>query len=132
VCSPEGWWGLKKLLLETFAVQMTVLPYILWMSGSVSLLSLGANLMTVPLVPLIMGWGFGATLISYIHTGLGTMIAMPAQWLLSYIIGVAHQIAQYDWAVVTLPPFSGWIIIVLYTGYVVIFMRRDILSLLHI
>lgn len=132
IISPEGWWGIKKLFLETFAVQATVLPYIFWMSGQVSLLSLLANLLTVPLVPLIMGLGFMATVVSYVSPFLGMMVAVPVQMMLQYIIHTASYIATFDHYIVTVPPFSGWLVMLLYTGYVVIFMRRDIMSLLHI
>ncbi len=102
--------GLTDLVIETTAVQLFVLPYILWMSGQISLLTLVSNLLAVPLNSFIMGAGFIATLCGMIMYPIGQVIALPVSWALSYIIKVAHVVGSVHAAVFIIPPF-GWVIL---------------------
>lgn len=105
--------GMRDLATETLGVQIFVLPYILWMNGTVSLLLFLANLITVPIVPLVMGSGFIATLFGMIWHPLGAIIAVPAKLALSYIIFVAHKVAEVSALTFTIPPFGVlWMVLV--------------------
>lgn len=53
--NPDSYWAaVAQLIIETTSVQFFVLPYIMYMSGSFSVLSLVVNILIVPLVSLIM------------------------------------------------------------------------------
>lgn len=106
--------GIGSLIVETTAVQLFVLPYILWMSGQISFLILISNILVVPLTPVVMGGGFVATILGMISYPLGSFIAWPIQKLLSYTIWAAHTIGSVSQAVVTLPVFGGWMVIIVY------------------
>lgn len=119
-------WGIGTLALETFSVQLFVLPYILWMSGQISILILVSNILVVPLGPFIMGGGFVATILGLVHYPLGVPLAWIIEQGLSYSIWIAHLIGSVSQAVVTLPPFSGWWVIVVYVVFVVWMVLCDI------
>ncbi len=113
---------LKKLIIETTSVQIFVLPYILWMSGRVSLLLIVSNILTVPMVPIIMGTGFVVTIIGMIVYPLGAMLAAPIKFGLTYIIWIAHGVASIETATFIIPRFGVWVMIgvyVLIVGYLV-------------
>lgn len=105
---------LKKLFIETCSVYIAVLPYILWMSGEVSWLMFVANMMVVPLVPLMMIGGCVATLAAWISYPIGVVLAFPIQWGLSYMVMVARTISKADWGIMVIPPFGGWIVVMVY------------------
>ena len=113
--SPELF-GLRDLAIETIGVQIVVLPYLLWMSGRVSILLFFANFLTVPLTPVVMGLGFAATIISMIPfvSSIGWIISFPVKILLSYIINIAHIAASIHEATFLIPVFSGWWMIGIY------------------
>ena len=110
----ESEFFLKKLIIETCSVQVFVLPYILWMSGRISLLLLISNILTVPVVPFIMGVGFMVTVIGMILYPLGAMLAVPIKFALSYIIWIAHAVASVGMVTFIIPPFGVWVIVVVY------------------
>lgn len=111
------WLGLKNLIIETMAVQVFVMPYIFWMNGQFSILLLLSNILTVPLVSLVMGAGFSVVIIALVIYPLGYLIALPITWGLSYILFIAHVTASIDWAIFMIPPFPVWIMI---TGYLLL------------
>jgi competence protein ComEC len=105
---------LKKLFVETFSVQVFVMPYILWMSGRVSLLLLFSNIVTVPLVPIIMGVGFIVVVTSMVSCPLGAILVLPVKLGLSYIIFITHWVALVKVATFTIPPFGVWMVLLTY------------------
>jgi competence protein ComEC len=117
--------GFTDLIVETTAVQLFVLPYILWMSGQVSLLILVSNLLVVPFNSLIMGAGLIAVLVALFAYPLGVVIAMPVSWLLSYAISVSRVVASVHSAVFTIPPFGFAIPVLIYS------ITSVVLSLWH-
>ncbi len=105
------WYGLRDLISETLAVQLFVLPYIIYMSGRVSALTLFSNIVTVPIVPLIMGAGFAITMMGMIWYPLGFLLSPPITLALSYIIWVAHLVASVSFTTFTIPPIgAGWLV----------------------
>lgn len=121
------WGGMRDLLIETMSVQLFVLPYIIWMSGRVSLLILISNLITVPLTPLVMGAGFVVTIIGMIVNPLGMILAKPISWVMTYMLSVAHIVASIRATTFTLPPFGGWIVVSAYiiiTSLMAVFLKK--------
>ncbi|MDB4984800.1 MAG: internalization-related competence protein ComEC/Rec2, competence protein ComEC protein [Patescibacteria group bacterium] len=106
--------GMRDLLIETMSVQFFVLPYIIWMSGRVSVLTLVSNLITVPLTPLVMGTGFAVTIIGMIAGPLGAIFAKPVSWVMTYMLSVAHIVASMHFATFVIPPFGGWVMAGIY------------------
>lgn len=108
------WFGLRDLLVQTLSVQLFVLPYILWMSGRVSLLILLSNLLTVPLVPLATFFGGSVILVSFFIPSIAPIIAYPVVFLMQYMINVSRLVALSSPTTITFAPFNGWIIVVGY------------------
>ena len=121
------WGGMRDLLIETLSVQLFVLPYIIWMSGRVSLLILISNLITVPLTPLVMGAGFTVTLLGMIVNPIGVILAKPISWIMTYMLSVAHIVASIRATTFTLPPFGGWVMVGIYTimtSLIAVFLKK--------
>lgn len=88
-----------QVVLETVCAQITTLPLILFIFGNLSVLSVVANVLVVPLIPVAM-------LLTFVAGVLGPLIpfiAWPAIWLLGYICQLVNVMAQVSWASV---PFS--------------------------
>ncbi len=120
----------SNFIIETLSVQIFVLPYILWMNGRISLLLLLSNILTVPIVPIIMGGGFVVTMLGMVSYSLGAMIAVPVKLGLSYIILVAHKVAAVKSLTFVIPPFGVGIMLGAYAvliGYLVWSKKRSML-----
>ena len=78
---PE-FWNFKENLVATISAQLMVLPIILYNFGSFSFLSLPANVLILPVVPLTMSFGFIAGILGLIWSRLGEITGLLA-WLLA-------------------------------------------------
>ena len=76
---PE-FWNFKENFIATVSAQLMVLPVVLYNFGSFSLLSLPANVLILPAVPLTMFFGFLAGVFGLIWSRLGQIIGLIA-WL---------------------------------------------------
>lgn len=106
--------GLRELFAATVSTQLTVLPLLLWQSGTLSLVSLPANLLALVAIPPAMLASFVAALGGVLAGPLAVPLAAPAYILLSYVIGVAHAFASLPFSAVTLPAFGGWLLVPAY------------------
>lgn len=108
-----------SIIFETAAVQVMVLPYIVWMQGTFSLLLLLANVVTVPFIPIIMGLGAVSIIGSFTVPVVGSWSAEIAAQFLRSILFIADYGAHVPNTIVTFPMFSFWIVI---GGYGILIM----------
>lgn len=104
--------SLVQILVETTSAQIVTLPIIAWFMGEVSLVGLVTNILVLPLLPLAMALTF--------VSGVGTIIlplswaqviAVPARWLLDFIIDVAQWGATLPGASIEFRPTEQVMII---------------------
>ncbi|MFO7697164.1 MAG: DNA internalization-related competence protein ComEC/Rec2 [Anaerolineae bacterium] len=104
---------LGEVVLTTCAAQLFTLPIIWAHFGRVSLLALLANVLVLPLQPLILVPGAAVVFLSVPAPGLGRMLGY-ALWLpLRWTILVARWIGEIPWAAATLPPLppaGAWLL----------------------
>lgn len=85
---------LGQVVIETVCAQVVTTPLIMLIFGNFSVLSLVANVLIVPLIPVAM-------LLTFIAGALGAIVpylAWPAIWLLQYMCQLIHLLAQVGWA----------------------------------
>ena len=75
-------WNFKENFVATVSAQLMVLPVILYNFGNFSLLSLPANVLILPVVPLTMFFGFVSGILGLVWSRLGEIIGLAA-WLLA-------------------------------------------------
>lgn len=99
--------GLREIIASTLATQSTVLPLLLYQSGSLSLVALPANIFALLAVPPAMGLSGVAAIAGIVMGPVATIVGLPAYILLAYIIKVAQLFAALPFAAVTIPAFSA-------------------------
>ena len=119
---PEKW-SLRMTVATTLATQVTVLPLLVYSMGEVSLVSLPANILVLPIIPVTMLVGFMATLIAYVSSILALPFFYIAHFLLAWILGVSGVFGNLSFASVTVPSIPIWLIAIIYLA-IVIFVRR--------
>ncbi len=85
--------GLKGAFLTTLAATFSTLPLILFYFGRLSTISLIANILVLPLVPLAMLFGF-LSILPFVAPGF----ALLAQAILAYILWVTAKLAHLPFA----------------------------------
>ncbi|MDO8589771.1 MAG: ComEC/Rec2 family competence protein [bacterium] len=118
-----GKWGLRVAIATTLATQVTVLPFLIYSMGNVSLVSLPANIMILLIIPATMLAGFVATLVAYVSSVLALPFSYIAHLLLAWILGVSHYLGSFSFASIAVPPVPWWLVVLIYLA-IVIFIQR--------
>ncbi|HEY9583351.1 MAG TPA: ComEC/Rec2 family competence protein [Candidatus Paceibacterota bacterium] len=105
--------GLRGIVASTFATQIFISPYLLYMMGKLSIIGVIANIIVLPIIPLTM---FFVAL-----TGLSgfAIFGWISHILLSYELLVVRIFSHIPFASINLPKFSFWIVISFYACYFV-------------
>lgn len=92
---PAGWHQtvIGGVALESICASIMSEPFILYIFGQMSLISLPANMLVVTLVPLAMLLGFIAGLAGMFMSSVAGWFAWPAVLLLNYMLDIAHILA---------------------------------------
>lgn len=112
--------GLKKIFVETLSAQLMVLPLLIYLFGSVSLISPLANLAVLIVVPYAMGAGAIAGTLGFLSPVLAVVAGWGAWIILEYQLRAIGFFAKIPLASV---PVGAWAAAPLLALYVFIFWR---------
>ncbi len=104
----------RELVATTIAATITVLPILLYSTGILSLVSLPANILILPIIPLTMFFSFLVGMFGFISPVISLPFGAIADLLLSYIFSVIHFFASIPFASVTIKSFPLFITLILY------------------
>ncbi|MBC7836352.1 ComEC/Rec2 family competence protein [Acetobacteraceae bacterium] len=124
---PEKW-GLRSIAASTIAVQLFVLPALLYMTGILSVVSLPANILALPTISFTMLAGFLAGLAGFIHPFFALPFTIVADLLLRYIMAIAQTATALPFSSAVIPPFPLWIAAIVYvplTLFAIVRFRTD-------
>ncbi len=111
---PKTMFDIRGLTSASLATQIIVLPFLIWMSGEVSVISLVVNILILWAIPLTMLVGFLSVLVSYVSITFAIPISMLAYILLGYILWIVQKGAELPVTTVLLGPLSVYSMILLY------------------
>ncbi len=99
----------KNAIATTLAAQIAVLPLLLYDTGNLSLVSIPANLIAMPMIPLSMALSAFAGIVGMLF-GSGVHIiaivcALPAYLTNEFLLWVAQKSASLPFASITIPAF---------------------------
>ena len=106
--------GLRSIAASTIAVQIFVLPALLYFTGILSLLALPANVLALPVVSAAMGFGFLAGMLGFLHWTLGFLPSLVADLFLRWMILIANTAASVPWGSWVIPAFPAWLAALVY------------------
>jgi competence protein ComEC len=89
--------GYIMLFSATVSAQVFTMPVIVYNFGNVSFISPLANLLILPVVYLLMLFGFASVFLGVIFFWLGWLVAVPCHFLLSYFIFIVEVLSK-EWA----------------------------------
>lgn len=115
--------GVRAAAATTIAVQMFVLPALLYITGVLSFVSLPANIVVLPLVPLAMCMGFVAGTLALVHPYLGLVPGFMSDMLLGGILSFTTWSAALPHAAVVVPPFPVWVALAAYVPLTLVALR---------
>lgn len=107
-------YNLRSIVATTLAVEIFLLPALLYYSGVLSFVSIPMNALVLPLVPLIMFFGFVAGLLGLVHPVLATIPALVTSLLLHVVLWLTETAAGLPFASALVAPFPWWVAVVVY------------------
>ena len=102
---------IRQILGETISAQIATLPIIILAFGQFSNVSIIANLLVLPFVPLAMLLSFIAGITTLIAPGLALIIGLPAFWVLHYMTTIATFLSSLSWAQSTMIINFWWVVV---------------------
>jgi competence protein ComEC len=125
---PESF-GLREIVSTTLATQVTVLPLLIFSIGSVSIVSLFANILVLPAVPAAMLLGFTASVVSLLSTTLALPFTTLAYVILHYIIQISLWLGSFLFSSFSIPTEHSLevlgVLLVLYVLMFFLITRRN-------
>ena len=106
--------ALRSIAASTIAVQVFVLPALLYYTGVFSLVALPANILGLPLIPLTMLLGGVTGVVGLVSSSLAALPAFGTQALLWWLLAVAHYASALPWGAFVMESFPVWVLVLLY------------------
>lgn len=114
---------LQEIVTTTFATQIFVLPFIVYQTGSLSLVSFIANIFILPVIPLVMFFTALVALLSWVPF-LGTIFSAIAHVLLSYIIFAVTFFSHIPFASISKISFSFFALVLSYIVIAILIVKN--------
>ncbi len=114
-----GSFALSDILITTIAAELFILPIALYYFHAMPTLSLFANMLILPLVPVGMLLGSVAVVISSVLPSIATLVGFPAFLIARTIFVIVDFFAQWEYISFSVPNFGMTAVIV---WYVVVFL----------
>lgn len=118
----------KKLLFRqiigmTIAAQIFTLPILIFNFGQVSLVSILTNILIVPALPFIMGFGFLFLFAGLFTDSLGFLFSFPISLLLQYVSFVVELFAALPFAAVKTENLSVFWLVLFYLAVALFYWK---------
>ncbi len=118
--------GLREYIVTTVVTQIAVTPLLLYLTGEVSVVSLLANVLVLPVIPLIMLLVFLVLVMSAVPV-IATVVAWAAYVMLMYVFWIVKMLSDVPYAVASISHFPVWAMIfsyiVLIAGWIHIYKK---------
>lgn len=111
---------IRQYLSTSLSAQVFVLPLILYYFGNLSLAAPLANILILPVLPIIMILGFSFIIFGFIHILIAKFISWPIWFLLTYIILIARITSYASFILIDFPFIA---VVILYVLIILFILR---------
>ncbi|MCK4799540.1 ComEC/Rec2 family competence protein [Candidatus Parcubacteria bacterium] len=105
---------IKTMFLVTISAQIATLPIIINSFGNFSLLSVFANILILPLVPIVMLGGLLLIIIGFANLSVAQILSWPIHLILFYQVEIIKIFASFDLGYLSFKSVSVWFVIIYY------------------
>lgn len=106
----------REITATSIAAQLGVLPLLLYHTGNLSLVSVPANLLALPVVPIAMLLSFVAGIVGILIPYIAPVVGVPAYLVLSYVMFIGEYAAALPYSYVIVPAFTFILVCIAYAG----------------
>lgn len=105
--------GIREIFFVSISAILFTAPLIVWQFGGWSLIAPLANILVLPLIPLIMLLGLFVGLFGG-HVFFSFLWVWPSWLLLSYVINISHLLSRLPISFIEIKSFPVWLLIISY------------------
>jgi competence protein ComEC len=106
--------GIREFATATASTQLFVLPLLLYLTGTFSVVALPTNMLVLAFIPVTMLTGFLTGLAAFVSPVAAMPFALVTHILLTFEISVVQLMSALPFASITIPPFQAWWLLVSY------------------
>lgn len=117
--------GIREIVSTTFSVQIFLLPMLLYLSGQVSIISFFVNPLVLPIIPVVMFFGFTTSVVGIFSTILSWPFGILSYILTEIIIKVVEHSSSLTFATLKVGVFPYYVAILCYFGFGFLFHRLN-------
>lgn len=118
--------GLRDIIAVTFSAYVFVLPFILYNMGNLSLVSLPANILILPLIPLIMLLGFLTAVLGFVFMPIALGVGYITYLLLSYELFIINTLGDLSFSSINISNFPLFLTILIYLYFTYFLFGKNI------
>lgn len=107
-------YGLREIISSTIATQLTVLPFLIYSTGTLSLVSLPVNILILSTIPLTMFLGFITGMFGLLSLYLSFIPGVFTYALLWYQLAVVNAGSRIPFGYIHLRSFSFVVVVIMY------------------
>jgi competence protein ComEC len=107
-------WKIRDMVAVTLSAQIMTLPLILYYFQKLSLLAVIANLLILPIVPILMGAGILISVVGAFSLGIGRLVGYAGWFGVGYVLKVSEYLSDIPFMTPEVQQPSIWIIVILY------------------
>lgn len=100
---------LMPTLLETISASLLCVPLLLYTLGQMSLVSLAANLLILPTIPVVMGLVFATGMFAWVWPLAAEWCGKFAGWILDFHLNVMNFFGEQKMFLVQIEPEQAWV-----------------------
>lgn len=105
--------ALKEIFIMSVSAIIFTAPLTMWQFGGWSLVAPLANILVLPVIPIIMALGLITGILGN-FTLFSFLWLWPSWLLLTYVIWVSEWLATFKWSLIMIPHFPSYLMVVSY------------------
>ncbi|MCC2630737.1 MAG: internalization-related competence protein ComEC/Rec2, competence protein ComEC protein [Candidatus Paceibacter sp.] len=116
-------WKLREVFVSTLATQVFVTPFLLYLTGALSIVAVPANLALFLLIPITMLVSFLTGTLGMISSILAWPVSFVGFLFLKTILTIVHVFSALPFASISFPAIPLWLVVLGYSCFTVILVK---------
>jgi len=112
--------SLKEIVVSNIAVQITVIPILIYLMGEFSIISLIPNILVLPLIPFFMLSSFLAILISFVSGLFALPFIFSTEFFSKIIIFLVNFFGGFNFSIIKVEAMTPRLLLSIYLFYIVV------------
>jgi competence protein ComEC len=120
------WLSLREIVVSNIAVQITIIPLLIFLMGEFSIISLIPNILILPLIPIFMLISFISIILSLISQPLSLIPIFVTEKLSDFMVWIVNSFGNLSFSILKVGAISPQLLISILFFYLFIILILDL------